>query len=148
MITAHLTDFEEMGVAAADNQCQGRESNFRMLDENGMDVAFDVIDSDEREMPGETERLGVGDANEKRADEARTSGDRDRAQSVKLDVGVLKRLPYNRNDSAQMLTRGQLGHNAAVFRMGIQLRRNNARQNAPAIFDNGGRGFIARTLNT
>lgn len=62
---------------------------------------------------------------------------------MELHGGIVERLPDNRNNGAQMFTGSQLGHDAAVFGMGMQLRGDYAGTNAPAVFDDGSGSFVA-----
>ena len=65
-------------MAAADNQRKRGILDARAGFENhGVNVPFDVVDRDQRQIAGEAKRLGVGDADEQRSDQARAFGNGD-----------------------------------------------------------------------
>ena len=71
-----------MGVAAGDDEREQGEFHGRFgalagLHEDGVDVAFEMIDADQRLVEAEAEGLGIGDADEQRSGEARAFGDGD-----------------------------------------------------------------------
>src|SRR5882724_6386976 len=76
-----LAYFEQVGMAAGDHQRKRGKLDRRPLaagfEDHGMDVAFDVVDRDQRNAGGETETLGVSEADQQRPDEAGSDGDRD-----------------------------------------------------------------------
>ena len=75
----------EVGVAARDDQGEGglvvagveAIGGRSLFEEDGVDVAFKMIDGDEREALGEGEGFGVGDADEECAGEAGAGGNGD-----------------------------------------------------------------------
>ncbi len=111
--------------------------------QDGMDVAFDVIDGDQRDVATEGEGLGVGDADQQRADEAGAWSHGDGVERGPIDIGVFERLTDGGDDGAEVFPRGEFGDDAAVFGVSIELRSDHAGQNASAIGNNGGCGFIA-----
>jgi len=80
-----------------------------------MDVAFEVVDGDQRFVGSERERLGEGDADQQRSGKSRAFG---HGNGVEVGIGyagALHCLMYDRHDGAQVLARGQLRHNSAVI---------------------------------
>lgn len=143
-ISETVADFKQMRVAAADHEREGRIFNARARFENHcVNVTFDVIDSDERQVAGKTERLGVGDTNEQGTDEAGSLGDGDGGEVVQIRIRLLQGAAHNRNNRAEVLARGEFGNDAAVFAVGGELRCHHRGKNDGAIFDYGCRGFVA-----
>ena len=67
-----FTDFEQVRVAAADDQRQRGIFDARASFQNhGMNMAFDMVHGDERQVASEAERFGIRDADQQRADQAR-----------------------------------------------------------------------------
>ena len=90
-----------------------------------MDVAFEMVDGDQRQAGGKGQRLGVGDAHQQRAGKSGAAGDGDGVQVGEGDAGLGERGPDHGDDGAQMLAAGQLRHHAAVARVCGDLRGNN-----------------------
>ena len=53
------------------------------LHHDGVDVTFNMIHADKRDVVREAERLGVSDADQQRTDKSGTFGDRDRSQVLR-----------------------------------------------------------------
>jgi hypothetical protein len=118
-----------------------------MFEQDGMDVPFDVMDGNERDLAGEAECFGVGDADEQRTDKSGTGSDGDSGKIRKRDSRLLERPVDNRADGAQVFPRGELGNDPAIFCVNVELGGDDARTNLPALFDNSGGGFVTRTLD-
>lgn len=106
-------------------------------------MAFDMVDSDKRQLACEGQRLGVGDANQQRAYQTWAFGDSDGGQVIETRVGLFESEAHNGHDGAQVFARSQLGNNAAIFSV-RELGCDHGRQNRDSIFHNRRRGFIAR----
>lgn len=137
-----------MRMAAARDQGDGRKLNAGIGEQNGMDVTFDMVYGNERNMPGETKRFGIGNANEERADQTRAFSDRDRAQIIELHSCLVERLAHDWNNRAQLLARSEFRYDAPVPGVYIQLRCDHGRSDVRAIFNHGGRSFITRALDS
>jgi S-adenosylmethionine:tRNA ribosyltransferase-isomerase len=143
-----LADFKQVGVSAADHQRERRIFDARAGFENhGVDMAFDMVDADERQVAGKAERLRVGDADQQRAYQAGTFGDRDGGKIVERCAGFFESQANHGDDGAQVLARGKLGNHAAVFAVSGELRGDHGGQDGYAVGDHGGRGFIARSFD-
>jgi len=137
-----LGDFVEMRVAAAHDEREGGELD-RVLRSNRMNVPFDVIHRDERERVDQRERFRVGHSNEQRADESGSLGDGDRGKIFEASGRFGERGTDDGYDCAQVFARSEFGYYTAVSRMRRHLRGDDRRENARAVFDNGGGGFVA-----
>jgi len=136
-----------MGVAAAHDESDGGKFNFGMFEEDGAYMSLHVMDRDQWNLPSETERLGIGDADKKRTNETWAGSDGDGLEIGERDAGLLQSLFDYRNDGAQVFARGELGNNATVFGVDIELGGDDAGANAAAVFDDSGGSFVARALD-
>src|SRR5262249_45450386 len=103
-----------MRVASGHHEGENRELHFvisllPLLEQHGMDVAFEMIDRDQRLFEGEGKGLGVADANEKCSCKAWALGDRDGIDGVVGSPGFGKRLPHHWHNGAEMLARCKFG---------------------------------------
>src|SRR5690348_236520 len=134
-------------VAARDDEAYSRQ--FRRepgrvsLQKNRMHVAFEVIHGHEGLSQREREDFSVSEADEKRADEARTLRHADCIDVSKFDSGLRGGFADDWDDLTQMLARSQLRHHAAILAMDVHLRRDNARQDFYAVGDDCGGRLIA-----
>ena len=78
-----------------------------------VDVTLEVIDPDQRPIVDPGEGLGEVDPDEQRARQAGAVGDRDRLDVVPGRAGIVPRRVEDRDDPAQMGTRGHLRHDPA-----------------------------------
>ena len=117
------------------------------LQKHRVDMALEMIDADQRLFQRHGERFAVGDADQKRADQARAARDGNGVESRQSDLRSLKSFAHNRHDLPQMLARGKLRNHAAIFAVNINLRRNDAGKNAAPIADNGRGGLVAGRLD-
>lgn len=92
----------------------------------GVDMAFQVIDGDERlaERPGKG--LGVGHADQQSPGKPWAFGHGDGVEIGEVEAGLLHRFSDDRCDIAQVLAGGELGHHATPSGMDVELRRDHA----------------------
>ena len=119
--------------------CRG----FALVEQDRVDVAFEMIDGDEWEVVGEGESLGVGDADEKRSGEAGAGGDGDGVEIGEREAGFGERGADDGNNGAKMLAAGELGNDAAVAGVGGDLRGDDGGERARSALDDGRGGFVA-----
>ena len=113
------------------------------IEEDGVDVAFEVVDGDEWQSLGEGEGFGVGDANEERSGEAGTAGDGDGVEVGEGDVGLGQGGAHDGDDGAEMLAAGQLGDDSAIAGVGGDLGGDDRGEDASAALDDGSGGLVA-----
>ena len=118
-----------------------------LFQQNRMDVAFEMVDRNQRLVERERQSLGIADADQQRSGEAGTLRDRDRIDRVVSLIGLSQRLPHDGNNRPQVLARCQLGHNAAVGLMRRDLRSHHVRDDLLARAHHGRRGFVAGTFD-
>jgi len=107
-----------------------------------VDVAFEVVDADEREVGAEGEGLGEGDADQQRSGEAGTFGDGDGFEIAVLDACLVHGFADDGEDGAEVFAGGQLGHDAAVVRVD-ELRGYDVRESVATDADDRRGGFVA-----
>ena len=140
--------FVDNGVAAGNDQADGGKFGAAIaggagLEKNGVDVAGEMVHGDERLAQREGESFAVGEANEQGADEARALSDGDGVEIVQGDVGLVDGFADDRHDLAEMFARREFGDHAAVFAVNFDLGRDHAGEDAFAVGDDGGGGFVA-----
>lgn len=142
---AHL---EQMRMAAADHQRHGRQFQLLpVLHHDGVDVTFDMIDGDQRQVMHEADAFRIRDADQQGANKARPLRDGDRGQVGEARAGSVHGLAHDGSDGAQMLARGQLRHDAAVSGVHVELGSDDVRKDAFAVLNDGGGRFVAGRFN-
>ncbi len=120
----------EVCVSSRHNQGQHRKLQFviaflSLFEQHGMNVAFEMVDRNQRLVERIGEGLGIADAHQQRSGEPGALRDCDRVDRIVSLIGLSQSLADHGNDCPQVLTRRQLGHNAAVRLMRGDLRRND-----------------------
>ena len=112
-------------------------------------MGLEVVDPDERYLPGQGQSLGFGQSDEQRADEPRPVGHGHGVDTLtghvgpRLDEGVGQ---YG-GEELEVGPPGQLGDDAAVTGVKIDLTAHNGRDDDRAAVDDRGRRLIARRLD-
>ena len=120
---------------------------FALLEKDGVDVAFEVVDGDEGKFVCVGESLSVGDADEKRSGEAGAGGDGDGVEVRKRKAGFGEGCADDGNNGAKMLAAGKLRNDSAVTRVGCNLRGDNGGKRARSTLDDSRGGFVAGGLD-
>ena len=84
------------------------------IEENGVDVTFEMIYRNERKVVGEGQRLSVGDADQKRAGKTRTRRDGDSVEIGKREVRFGQSCADDGHDGAEVLAACKLWNDAAI----------------------------------
>ena len=105
-----------------------------------------MIDRRQRQPPGPGNRLGSGDADEQRADQPGARCHTEELDVVERGVRFSERLLQDGRDELEVTAGRHLGHDAAVARMQIGLRRNDVGQDPPVWRDHRRSGLVARSL--
>src|ERR1700759_3790707 len=113
-----------------------------MLQQHSVDVAFKVVDGDERLAEGPGQGLGVADADEQGAGEAGAFGDGDGVDFRHGDAGFAEGGIDDRDDGAEVLAGGELGDDAAVGGVDGDLGGDDVGELAAATLDDGGGGLV------
>ena len=134
-------------MAAGGDQGERRKLDRRTVaarfQDDGVNVAFDVVDADEGHAGGEAQALGIGEPDEQRADESGSDGDGDGREVVQAGGGAVQGFADDGNDGAQVLARGEFGDHAAILPVHGDLRGHDAGKHGVAAGHDGGGGFIA-----
>ena len=142
-----LRDFVKNGVAAGNDEADGRQLGpfpcFVRFEEDGMNVAFEMIYRDQRLVERLGQRFGVSDADEERADEAGALGHSDGVDFLERELRLCKSFADDRHDLAKVFTRGEFRDDAAVLAVNVDLGGDDGRKDFAAVGDDGGGGFVA-----
>src|SRR4051812_12995995 len=122
-------------MAAADDQGEGGQLDGFRLHDDGVDVAFDVVDGDEGDAGGEAERLGVGDADEEGAHEAGADGDGDGGEVGEAGGGAVEGFADDGDDGAEVLAAGELGDDSTVAAVRVHLGGDDGGEDGLTVFD-------------
>ena len=112
-VAGDVRDPQQTGVAAGHQQRQARLGQRPVLELVDGDVRGEVVDAVERLAEPDREGLGRRDADQQRAGEAGSAGDRDRVDVVQLDAGGLAGPLDRRHHRLEVRPAGDLGHDAA-----------------------------------
>ena len=136
-----------VGAAPVRRAILGRAFGLALVQEHGVNVAFEMVHGNQRKTIGEGEGLGVGNANKKRSGQAWAGGDSDGVEIGKRDVRLGKRGANHGNNGAEMFAAGQLRHHAAIARMRRDLRGDDRGNGARAPLHDRRGGFVAGAFN-
>ena len=149
LIGAGPFDEIQAGVAARDDQHDGRQRQLAVLQHERFDVAGEVVHGHERQVRRRGGRLGERHADEERPDQARPLRDGDRTEVAPGRSRFDQRAIDHAADVAKVLPRGELRHDPAPLGMDRDLGRDHVRAHHPGrcrvagLFDHGGRGLVA-----
>ena len=110
-------------------------------------MSLDVIDVDERLIPGPSEGFGGTEADQERTDQAGPIGYGNGGYVRGGQAGAVQGLGNDGIDPLDMGTRGDLGDDTAVLGVELVLAGDDAGKDMTAISDDGGGGLVARGLN-
>ena len=141
----------EVAVAAGDDGGEQRAGVGEVLfglKQDGLDVAFEVVDGDERETGAEGQGFGEADADEERASQAGAFRNGYGGEvAVARDAGCGHRLPDDRDDVAEVFAAGEFGDDAAVAGVD-QLGGNDVGEDFAALRDDGRGGLVTGAFDS
>ena len=127
LVVADALDDEKLGVSARNEQEQiGKVEPIG--EPGGERVRLEMIDGDEGAPKAERDRLPGCHPDDETADEAGAGRSRHRVDRAEVESGLGKRLADRRIEKLDMGARGNLGHDAAIGGMEVELRAHHARQ--------------------
>lgn len=135
-------------MAAGNDEGEEREFRFVATQPVGVDVGFEMMGRVKRNVVKNGGSAGSEGADKKGTDEAWGMSDGNCVNVGPIELSVSKGLVEDGIDGFDMRTSGNLGNNAAVGGMNIDLRNDDIGKNAVAIFDDGRCSFVTRTLNS
>jgi hypothetical protein len=140
-------DVEQHRVTATRQQAEERRLERLRLEIERGDVAVEVVDGDERQPTRPRNRFCCGEADKKRADQPRPAGDRDTVDVPKARVRLNERLADHRRHELEVPPRRDFRHDAAVARVQLRLRRDDARADLALVGDERSGGLVAARLD-
>ena len=135
-------------MAAGNDEGEERKFRFVATQPVGVDVRFEMMGRVKRNVVKNGGSASSEGADKKGADEAWGMSDGNGVNVGPIELSVSEGLVKDGVDGFDMRTSGNLGNNAAVGGMNIDLRNDDVGKNAVAIFDDGRCGFVTRTLNS
>jgi hypothetical protein len=108
-------------------------------------VALQVVDRDQRQPPRGGDRLGGADPDQEGADQPRPDRDRDRLDLLQPHPGLAQRRLDHRRGQFEVLSRGDLGDDAAEG--GVLGLRGDQVDDDPRPIEDGGAGVVAGGLD-
>src|SRR5690349_10783862 len=97
-----------------------------MLERSGEEMAFHVMDADQRNSTRKCQRLSVAHPDQQRTDQAWSVRDRYRVEIIEFHSRLIERAIDHGNDAGQMRARRDLRDHAAEYSMNI-LGKNHQR---------------------
>src|SRR5436190_4514101 len=119
-------NIEQLSVTAGDEQRGEWWNGVAMLECGSEEVPFHMMDTEQRDVAREGERLSVADADEQGAYKSGGVGDRNRIEIIEAKSGFAQGAIDDRNDAGEMRPRGNLRDDAAEHAMDV-LRENHQR---------------------
>ena len=125
----------------------GGELRVLVVQEVRVEVTLEVVHPDERNAEYGGDRLRLGDADEERPDQARSDRRSDRIDIPEREVCIAKRLADSGGQCLDVGARRDLGNDAAVLAVEIDLADDHVAEDVAPALDHGRGGFVARRLD-
>ena len=135
-------------MAAGNDEGEERKFRFVATQPVGVDVRFEMMGRVKWNVVKNGGSASSEGADKKGADEAWSMSDGNGVNVGPIELSVSEGLVKDGVDGFDMGASGNLGNNATVGGMNIDLRNDDVGKNAVAIFDDGRCGFVTRTLNS
>lgn len=135
-------------MAAGNDEGEERKFRFVATQPVGVDVRFEMMGRVKRNVVKNGGSASSEGADKKGADEAWGMSDGNGVNVGPIELSVSEGLVKDGVDGFDMGASGNLGNNATVGGMNIDLRDDDIGKNAVAIFDDGRCGFVTRTFNS
>src|SRR5271170_1685712 len=110
-------------------------------------MPLQVVHGNQRLAERVRKRLGIGDANQQRTGKPWAAGNGDGVEIAPAGASLIKRGADDRDNVAQMLSRGKLWNDAAKLGVRRNLRGDNIRQRLASLADDRRSGLVARAFN-
>jgi len=105
-----------------------------------------MVDADEGQRPGVSDRLGGAEPDEQRSDEPGAAGRRDAFHPIEGEAAPFERVFDHRDDVRDVIAGRELGHHPAVRCVHRVLGAHDARALA-SVFQHGGGGVVTGGLD-
>ena len=143
-IPAHALDQQQLAVPARGEQQQIGEFERGIGQAGGQCVAFEMIDRQQRLVPGHGQGLGGDQPDQHPAEQSRSGGSRAGVDVAQRQPGIGQGRGDQRRDPFGVGARGDLGHDPAIGPVCLVLRGDALGQNRPIRRDQRRRGLVAR----
>ena len=117
-------------MSAGNDQGEHRKGDIPVFEKRGFDMGLDMVDPEERLSKIIGQPFGEGEADEKRADEARSLGHGKMIDLLEGDAGAVQAFADDVVDRFEVLARSELGDDAAVGRVDFVLGENDIAQDS------------------
>lgn len=136
---------QQLAVPARSYQRQKREVRLGEIrrQPQGIDMPLQVVDAQQGQAGHQRQALGEIDADQQRAHQPRSLGDGDGVKGVIAQRGLPQRFCDNGADSFGMGAGGELGEDAAILGVQVNLRGDDSAFDVVPVLDDGGGGFVA-----
>jgi hypothetical protein len=115
--------------------------------EHGQDVADEMVHADEWLARSPSDPLCSLQSDEERTDQPGPMGDGDAVDVRDRHSSLRESRPNDGADASQMIARGQLGNDASVGCVKLDLRVDDIGQDAAAVVHDRSGGFVTRRFN-
>ena len=117
-------------MAARDEQREVRKGRWLGLEQRGEQVSLQVVHADRRKPPGVREAAREGGAGEQCPDEPRAGRVGDPVQVLRLRARAFQCPSGQGQEPADMIARGELGHDAPIGAVQVHLAEELVREQA------------------
>ena len=138
---------DQVRMGAAHHQSQERRRELRPAQQGRIDVAPEVVDTDDRLLPGRTKAASQSDSDQEAADQARTARHADPVDSVRFLARLLQNPVDQAGQLLEMVAGGQLGHHTAELAVQRLLGVDQVRDHLAPVSDEGDRSLVAAGLD-
>ena len=137
---------KQVGMTAARYQSERRVFDVD-ADDRRLDVAFKMVDPNQRDAVRKAKSFGIGKSDEQTANQARAVRYGNGIEIFKPRVRHRERFAHNRHDGPHVFAAREFRHNSAVLLVNIELGRYAGRKDLGAIFHDCGCGLVAGGFN-
>ena len=121
LVLTDAIDPNQLGMPARHQQSDERKSRRLFFQHRRQQMAFHMVHTERRNIPGERQCLGTGRSHEERTDQAGAGGVGDGVDVNRNATGFAQHLTDQRQHSLDVIARSQLRHYAAIYTVQINL---------------------------
>jgi hypothetical protein len=129
-VAPYALDVDQEGMSSGYLQRHEREVRRARLEGGRQQVAFQVVDPDDRHAPGIAERAPEASTDQQRPDEARSRRIGNAVNGLRLDARLGQGRLDHRQEALDVLARGELRHHPAVAAVQLDLAEDAIRHEA------------------
>ncbi len=142
-VTTVIRHLDQHRVSARHQHEHHRELETRVVEKAGIEVRFQVVDTDERNVPGEGQCLGRRHPDQQCAHQARSVRGGDGVDSTGFDTSDIQCLTNDGPEKVEMRSTGDLRNDTSEACVQIDLTRHNARHDVGPTHDDRGGSLVA-----